>query len=291
MESGQALTEFVLVMLPMLILLLLAIQYLLIWRADSCLQLAAYTAARKFAVDAEQDVAENAAMFYLKNIVSEDRLTFNFPEDTPDFAVPFNVSLTMQYPLLGVPLVQHLFTSERTIVTKWGNIQTVEGTDPPTAASLGLGPDQELELMGSKPVGKPVQKYSWSGRIDLKFVFYGQWDPKDIDDYHQWNDEFGNDFYHWLWGPIIQASEPTPEQLAGDWLKPQLVTWHDHPNVLRALYGAWLDGVSQTPVGTPKLEYIFTYRILTIKRQYKPDPNAITLTAGAVMNKESGLNP
>jgi TadE-like protein len=291
-ESGQALVEFVLIMTPMLVLLLLAIQYLLIWRANSYLQVAAYGAARKFAVNDNESLAKQVAMQYLKGIVSEDQVSLQFSDDSPGFADPFTATVSIEYPLLGVPLIDRLFSTEEETIVHVGAIQTTEGSSPPTADSLGLAPDQRVEILDSKFIGLTAQMYLWWGRIHWHMDYYY---PYKVEGKNHMGHNTWNNFPTWY---IDSASQPTIEQVEayyGDWAQPQLkppsdcdcgLFWFPY-QLLRVLNPpetyAKYDGHS--PIGTPTPIYEFTYRVDTVAT--KPiAPNTITLSAGTVMNKE-----
>jgi len=301
-ESGQTLVEFVIVIIPMLILLLLAIQYLLIWRADSYLQLATYSAARKYAVsqDENTETAKEVAMMYLDGIVSKDQVTFTFPEgeNAPDFGDPFSVKLSMQFPLLGMPLVQQLFAQTRETIEWRSDVRTIDGTEPPTAASLGLGPNYQVEILSSKYKGSTAQEYNYYGRINPHMDYYY---PFVVNDHnHLGHNDYDNVFSGWT----IPGVKPPSKQEVIDYYKPfmdpQIVAANDcdcglseraFPNgVLRVVNPTdtqvFWDG--RTAVGTPYSMYEFQYQILKVSYVRHPDPNSITLTAGAVMNKEAG---
>ena len=303
------LVEFVFVMIPMLILLLLAIQYLLIWRTDSYLQVAAYSAARKLAVSgvvndqppSVDDDAKAAAMLYLHGTVPPDQVTLSVSDTNPNFGDPFTVNLQIEYPLLGVPLIRALFTRNEVITVK-GPVRSIIESEPPTPASLGLGPNQELEILSSELIGYSSQEYHWEGEVHVHVDFYGSWDPKNIDDNYQWNEHLGHDSgIHWHFSYDTKTDHPTVSEAAGEYAKPVVMPcylpfinygrdWLGQP-VLRALNteasDTYISDINGGPVGpAPTKEYEFKYRILWVERKIQSDPNTITLSAGAVMNRE-----
>jgi hypothetical protein len=269
-ESGQAATEFVLVMIPMMVLLMLAIQYLLIWRANSYLEVAAYSAARKFAVHQDKALAKKVAMMYLDGIVSSDQVSLDFSSDHPGFAHPFTMVAKMQFPLLGVPLVQRLFTEHKKTVQKAGPYE-VTAYDPPSAESLGLSRNQQVQIIDSKLIGYDhPQQYEWTGEV--KEIVY-----KESGSYVLSTETNWHHFTH-----ILSDTQPTLAQLGYRDYKEDKWYWFWHyqhvfqmASITKEKYGP-----------APRLEYEYTYNVLTITDHDQSDPSSITLESGAVMNAE-----
>lgn len=274
-QSGQTTLEFVMVVIPMLILMLLAIQYLLIWRANSYLEVAAYSAARKFAVNSHESTAEKAAMLYLDKLVPRNAVHFKFSNDKPDFGDPFAVTVSVDYPLLGVPLVQQLFAVETTSKEIW----TGPSTSPPTDQDLHLPFNEHVKIIDQETL--PATD-TWYFYVSYKAEIY-----------QNYNKETGYS------GHLGTTSETQPakqvtysgptEPTDGSQLEPALqqslmgLTYvSGYGNVY--LKVTQVDGFHTYghSIVNPQ-EYDYGYVIITTEN----GASSITLTAGAVNNREA----
>lgn len=286
-EAGQVLVEFALVMVPMLILLLLSIQYLLIWRQECYLHVAAYSAARMFATSGDTGTARKAAMLYLDPTVSSKQVAITYSDEKPNFGDPFTVNVSMPFPLLGVPLIDRLFARTDETITKKDGPHIATGQSPPTPESLGLGPNQELQIVDTSLIPPAGQK--WWGTLEYsvdEYLNYIGHNPSDQNSY-SFNQGYVNEYQDFEWDhPEEPAVEQMMQLLVYDTLpwkegKPWKVTqtWYGWPNKTHKLWNLRTNG-------PPIQNYLFKYYVLTIARHTYPDPNYITLSAGAVTNKE-----
>jgi TadE-like protein len=287
-EAGQVLVEFALVMVPMLILLLLSIQYLLIWRQECYLHVAAYSAARMFATSGDTGNARKAAMLYLDPTVSSKQVTITYSDEKPNFGDPFTVNVSMAFPLLGVPLIDRLFARTDETITKKDGPHIATGQSPPTPESLGLGPDQELQIVDISLI--PPEGQKWWGKLKYSVNAYAQYlggDPSKESSYWEQQPYPPNIKVPFKWD---HPEQPTAEQIMQLVVYDTLPWKEGKPWMVTQIYYGWPNGtykiIELYTNGPPAQNYLFKYYILTISRHTYRDPNYITLSAGAVTNKE-----
>jgi TadE-like protein len=180
--AGQTTVEFLLVCLPLLALIFLAIQLCLIWSAESMVQVAAYSAARKFAVCGNETSALQAAMLYLPFAKSED-VTLSIgtspgygvlggPTDPPGqlkLGQTFYVQLSVVYHILPFPIVEQFFFDsfpQMTVEGPYGPVGPQENA--PNSETLGVNPPDTVTITNRTTVQPP---YTHS-KVDLYYNEY-----------------------------------------------------------------------------------------------------------------------
>lgn len=168
------------------VIMMYALELTFVQNAQSLVNLAGYAAARKYAVNQDQEVAIGAAKTYLAPIMKVGGLDTEASvnvwfSDTPSFGQDFKVRVSMNYPLLEG--VATLFPNTAVGTPETSQI-TYQGIAPPTRQQLGLSGNQVMTILHREQIGQQYYNWSWQVHTWKSWGIFGTSDSHYYGPYH-----------------------------------------------------------------------------------------------------------